>query len=138
MLALLQSNSAQEAYKKAAIAYAIYGIVYMLGAILELNDARMKVFWGFVPWWAFYIVGTALMFSMPFLIYRKMRWISGFLAVGVSGKTLYLIYSQGRHVTQGDKTDPYNWFFALVALITTAFLLFAIRWPTGTTEEESL
>ena len=137
MLALLQSNTAQEAYKKAAIAYAIYGVVYMIGAVLELNEARMKVFWGFVPWWAFYIAGTALMLSMPFLIYRKMRWIAGLLAVGVAGKTLYLIYSQGRHVTQGDKTDPYNWFFSLVAMITTAFLLFAIRWPTEKAEEGS-
>jgi len=138
MLALLQSNSAQEAYKKAAISYAIYGVVYMLGAVLELNEARMKVFWGFVPWWSFYVVGAALVLSMPFLIYRKIRWLTGVLAFGVAGKTLYLIYSQGRNVTRGDETDPYNWFFAVVALITTAFLLFAVRWPTKQEEAESL
>jgi hypothetical protein len=134
-VALLQSNSAQEAYKKAAIAYAVYGVVYMLGAVMELNDARMKVFWGFVPWWAFYVAGAVLLLSMPVLIYRKMRWVAAFLALAVAGKTFYLIYSQGRHVTAGEATDAYNWFFAIVALITTAFLLFAIRWPNEPFEE---
>ena len=109
--------------KMAAIAYFIYGTVYLIGALLELDPSRRIVFWGFVPWWAFYVAGAALIATIPIFIMKGVRWLTWFLTFAVSGKCLWLVWIQGRRLSEGTPPDFYNIFFAAVAGITAILLL---------------
>ena len=120
------------------MAYVAYGSVYMVGAIMHLSPDRQRDFFGFVPWWVFYVAGALLVACLPVLIWQKRMWFTRVLAIFPVIKSVTLLIKQGKLMGQGDPTVPYNWFFALVAMITTAFLLFAIRWPTEKAKEESL
>lgn len=112
--------------KRAAAAYAFYGVVYLVGAIMELTPERKVVFWGFVPWWAFYVAGAALLLSLPVFIARGVRWLTATLAFFTAGKALWLFWIQGRNFAAGDGTNPYNWFFAVVAIGTSYLLVRAL------------
>ena len=119
---------AKDPYKQAAIAYAIYGIVYLIGAILELEPERKVTFMGFVPWWVFYVAGVAILASFPVVVWKGVRWFTLTLVFFTSGKAAWLCYLQGRRLSAGDPTNAYNWFFAVVALVA-AVMLFRAGWP---------
>ena len=56
---------------QAAVAYFLYGVVYMVGAIGELDASRMRNFvGGTVPWWVFYVLGGAFIVVLPILVAR--------------------------------------------------------------------
>jgi hypothetical protein len=107
---------------QAAIAYAVYGVVYLVGAVFELNDARMRVFWGGVPWWVFYVVGTIFLVGFPFLIWRGLRWLIWPLCVLTGFKAFWLCWIQGRRVHVGEAIDWYQVFFVLVAVGASVLL----------------
>ena len=109
----------------AALAYALYGFVYLWGAIGVLNPSRMITFWGVVPWWAFYLVGLAFMMSLPYLVLRGIRWLIFSLSFFTAFKTLWLFYMEGRHFAESAPVGAYNIFFAVVAMGASLTLLAA-------------
>lgn len=114
-------------YRRAAVAYGVYGIAYLVGAILQLTLDRQRDFFGFVPWWAFYVAGAALVLMLPVLIWRRYRWLSRILSFLVAIKALTLCIKQGRLMGAGEAPVPYNWFFIVVAIVA-AGLLFRAGW----------
>lgn len=109
-------------YRQAAVAYAIYGCVYLVGAVFELSPERRITFWGFVPWWAFYVAGAALIPALSSLVWRRYRRLTMVLSVLVAGKVLTLVWTQGRRLAAGEPPDLYNGFFAAVALTAVVML----------------
>ena len=55
------------AYRRAAQGYLAYGVVYLFGAASQLTPERQHDFYG-IPWWAFFVVGAALVASHSSLI----------------------------------------------------------------------
>jgi hypothetical protein len=108
---------------QAALTYIVYGVVYMVGAILELDASRQITHWGFVPWWAFYVMGAAFLVVLPIFIWKDVRWLLWILMVSTAGKALWLCYLQGRRWSTGNATPLYDWLFALVAMSTSLMLL---------------
>jgi hypothetical protein len=114
-------------YRRAAVAYVVYGLVYLVGAILQLTPDRQRDFFGFVPWWAFYVAGAAVILTLPVLVWRRYKWFTRILSIFPAIKALSLFIKQGRLMGAGEPTVPYNWFFAVVALAAGA-LLFRAGW----------
>lgn len=102
---------------QAAAGYFVYGVVYLSGAIRELDDSRRKNFFGdLIPWWVFYVAGVIFLFIFPVLVAKGYRWIAALLAIFTAGKALYLFYRLG------GAFDPFNLFFALIAAAATILL----------------
>ncbi len=106
----------------AAIAYAIYGIVYLVAAIIELTPDRKVTRHG-IPWWFWYLTGVALILTLPVLIDRGWRKVTLVLAVLTGGRALYLIVRQARHLSAGESAAVHNWFLIAVAMVTCVLLL---------------
>ena len=103
-------------YRRAAVAYFVYGVVYLVGAVIALSPDRQRDFFGFVPWWAFYIAGLALIITLPVLVWQRRMWFTRVLSIFPVIKALSLLIKQGKLMGQGEPSLTYNWFFALVAL----------------------
>ena len=112
-------------YRVAAVFYFFYGLVYLGGAISRLTPDRMVTFFGFVPWWAFYVAGGLMVAVLPLLVWRRYKWFTRIIAIGPAGKALSLCWRQAR--TPDGETAMYDWFFIAVA-ITAAVLLFRAGW----------
>ncbi len=106
----------RETYSMAAVGYAIYGTIYLIGAILELSPARKVTSLGFIPWWSWYVGGAALIAAMPVFLARGVRWLAILLALGTGSKCLFLVWQHSRRLVNGQPLDLYNVFFAAVAL----------------------
>ena len=104
------------------MAYAVYGAVYLVGAIAELDPSRRVTFFGFVPWWAFYVAGGLLLFSLPPLVWRGWRKVTFALAFFTGAKALWLSFLQGRRLSRGDPVRGYDLLFAVVAVVACALL----------------
>ncbi len=111
----------RDRFKVAAAAYAVYGVVYLAGAFLELTPERMRSFHG-VPWWSFYVAGAALIAILPWLIARRHLWLTRILVLGPAVKALTLCWRQGRRISAGEPVLAYDWFFILVAVVATVLL----------------
>lgn len=125
----------RDPYRMAAVAYGVYGTVYLVGAILELDPSRQVTHWGFVPWWAFYVAGALLLFTLPIFVWRGVRWLAFTLSFFCAVKAFWLSWLQGRAVQQGDETTLYNWLFAAVAAVAAGLLLRAGLTGGSSTEE---
>ncbi len=134
-------------YHLAAGFYFFYGLCYLGGAIVALTPQRMGTFFGFVPWWAFYVAGGIMVVLLPLLVSRRYRWFTRIIAFGPAAKALTLCWRQGRLLGAAPAADvatdaanraslAYDWFFLIVAVIA-AVLLFRAGWgdrrptPTG-------
>jgi hypothetical protein len=122
-------------YRRAAAAYFVYGVVYLVGAVIALSPERQRDFFGFVPWWAFYVAGLALIVTVPVLVWQRRMWFTRVLSVFPVLKALSLLIKQGKLIGQGEPTLAYNWFFALVAM-GAGVLLFRAGWGEQTSSEE--
>jgi hypothetical protein len=122
-------------YRRAAVAYLVYGVVYLVGAVIRLSPERQRDFFGFVPWWAFYIAGLALIVVVPVLVWQRRMWFTRVLSVFPMLKALSLLIKQGKLIGQGEPSLAYNWFFALVAMGAGMFL-FRAGWGEQTSSEE--
>lgn len=112
------------AHGQAAIGYFVYGLIYMAGAIRELDESRMRNFvGGTVPWWVFYVLGALFVVLFPILVARGFRILSLVLAILTSIKALYLFYGLG------SAFSPFNLFFALVAMVASVLLVRAFATP---------
>ena len=97
-----------EPYRRAAVAYAAYGCVYLAGAVIQLTPERQRDFFGFVPWWVFYVAGAALVAGLPVLIWRRRMWFTRILAFFPVIKAVTLLIQQdnsdrGTGMTAGRK-----------------------------------
>ena len=116
------------AYQRAAIAYLVYGCVYMGGAVAEIlaDETRQKSFFGgHVPWWAFYVVGALLIALMPVLVWKRYKWLTRILAFGPAGKAITLFWLMGKDLREGGGLDAYSLIFAFVAVGAACLLAYA-------------
>ena len=105
----------KDPWKKAAVAYIVYGLVYLFGAASQLTPDRQQDFYG-IPWWAFFVVGAGLVAVFPVLIWKGYRRFTQILSIFPTIKAATLLMKQGKLIGAGEPTVPYNWFFAVVAL----------------------
>lgn len=115
-----------DAHAQAGVAYACYGLTYLGGAVAQLSPDRMQTFFGFVPWWAFYVTGAVLVAVLPVVVWHGFRWFTLVLALGPSAKALTLAWRQGARWRAGEDLPSFDWFFALMALTAVAFMLRAV------------
>lgn len=112
-------------YKQAAIAYLVYGLVYLAGA----------VYLGWIgkgpdgsAWW--YLIGAAMAFGFPYLIWKRFTWVTRILAALVLIRVIGLVRIA---VRTGTEPVPLPWggeigtsqaalAFMLVALLTCILL----------------
>jgi len=117
----------KDAFAQAAVAYAVYGVFYLSGALAGMTPERRTPLWGVVPWWAFFVAGGALVLLLPWLIARGTWWLALGLSPLVAAKALVLVWRQGRSVAAGVEPGVFPWVFACVAGITS-LLLFRAGW----------
>jgi hypothetical protein len=73
-------RSANPKYRVAAVAYVVYGVIYMTGAAhLGLTGASSRS--AESGSWMWYVAGIAFLTTFPLLINRGMKWFCRFLVV---------------------------------------------------------
>jgi hypothetical protein len=112
-------------WRVAAGVYAAYGVVYLTGAVLNLTPERMTTFFGFVPWWAFYVAGLGLVVGLPVLVWKRYRWFTRILTLGPAIKALMLCWRQGRRLSAGEPLPVFDWVFMTVAMVAAGCLAWA-------------
>jgi hypothetical protein len=73
-------------YDQAAIAYLVYGLIYLGGAIYLGRIGKgpdATVLW--------YVIGAAMAFGFPYLIWRRFKWMTRVLAVLVLVRVIGLV-----------------------------------------------
>jgi hypothetical protein len=121
----LRPTLPSRSYRRAALAYAVYGCVYLGGAVAALTPDRKTTFFGVVPWWMFYVVGAVLLLALPVLIWREYMWLTRILSLGPAGKALALLWQQGRLVAETGSPDLFPLFFAALAVAAACLLALA-------------
>jgi hypothetical protein len=117
-------------YNQAAIGYFVYGLIYLAGAIYLARIGRGP---GGTAWW--YLIGAAMAFGFPYLIWRRFTWVTRILAVLVLVRVIGLVRIALR---AGTEQVPLPWggevttaqgaiLFALIA-VTTCILLARAGW----------
>jgi len=117
-------------YNQAAIGYFVYGVIYLTGAIYlgrigKGPDATL--------WW--YLIGAAMAFGFPWLIWKRFKWVTRILAVLVLVRVIGLVRIA---VRGGTEPVPLPWggeigmsygatLFMLIA-VTTCILLARAGW----------
>lgn len=88
-------------YHQAAIAYLIYGVIYLIGAVY-IARAGLSQRTGFI----YFIIGGLFVIIFPVLIWRGYTWFTRFLVVFM----LYRLYEVGKIVLRdSDKMVPLPW-----------------------------
>ena len=63
-------------YTQAAVGYLVYGVIYLAGAIYLGRIGRGP---DATVWW--YIIGAAIAFGFPCLIWKRFKWMTRILSV---------------------------------------------------------
>jgi len=122
-------------YRRAAQGYFAYGVVYLIGAASQLTPDRQHDFYG-IPWWAFFVVGAALVAIVPWLIWRAHRRFTQVMSIFPGIKAMTLLMKQGKLMGAGEPTNVYNWFFVAVALTASVLMMRAGFGRTALASEE--
>ena len=120
-------------YTQAAIAYLVYGVIYLAGAIYLGRIGRGP---DATVWW--YVIGAAIALGFPYLIWKRFTWMTRILAVLVLVRVIGLIRVA---VRAGTAPVPLPWggeiatshgaiVFMLIA-VTTGILLARAGWQRG-------
>jgi hypothetical protein len=96
--------------------------VYLGGAVAALSPERRVTHWGFMPWWAFYVLGASLIVVLPWAILRLRPWAARILALGPASKALVLCWRIGE-----GKGGAFAVAFLVVA-VTAAVMLARAGW----------
>ena len=123
---LLGPRSAVNPYRRAAIFYFIYGVVYLTGAIVRLTPERQVDING-VPWWVFYLVGALFVVLLPALVWFERKWFTRIIAFGPLGKCVVLARQAFASIQEGNPLNSYDVVFAVVAFVA-AWQLFVAGW----------
>lgn len=117
-------------YQQAAIGYLVYGLIYLAGAVYL---GRIGMGPGGTVWW--YVLGALMAVGFPYLIWKRLKWVTRVLAVLVFVRVIGL----ARIAVRPDPEPvPLPWggaiamshgaiAFALIAL-ATCFLLARAGW----------
>lgn len=117
-------------YQQAAIGYLVYGLIYLAGAVYL---GRIGMGPGGTVWW--YVLGALMAVGFPYLIWKRLKWVTRVLAVLVFVRVIGL----ARIAVRPDPEPvPLPWggavatshgaiVFALLAL-ATCFLLARAGW----------
>jgi hypothetical protein len=120
-------------YQHAAAGYLIYGVLYLAGAIHLARVGKRPD--DTVVW---YVIGAAMAFGFPYLIWKRFKWVTRILAVLV----LVRVFGLVRIALRGDSEPvPLPWggeittsqgalLFMLLA-VTTCILLARAGWHRG-------
>lgn len=73
-------------YHQAAVGYLVYGLIYLAGAI---HLGRIGKGPDGSVWW--YLVGAAIAFGFPYLIWKRFKWFTRALAVLVLVRVIGLV-----------------------------------------------
>jgi hypothetical protein len=73
-------------YSQAAVGYLVYGVIYLAGAIYL---GRMGKAPDGSVWW--YLIGAAMAFGLPWLIWKRFTWVTRILAVLVLVRVIGLV-----------------------------------------------
>jgi len=111
-------------YHTAAIAYAVYGAIYMAGAVIRLTPARQMSVFG-LPWWSFYAVGAFILITFPVAIWLGYKWFTRIISFSPAIRTVALINGELDLIEAGKALDGYNCFFAAVSLWAAVHLFYA-------------
>ena len=117
-------------YNQAAIGYLVYGLIYLAGAIYLGRIGKGP---SGTVWW--YVIGAAMAFGFPYLIWKRFKWVTRILAVLVLVRVIGLVRIAAR---TGTEPVPLPWggeiatsqgafIFGLIA-ITTCILLARAGW----------
>ena len=112
-------------YHQAAIGYLVYGLIYLAGAIYL---GRIGIGPDGTVWW--YLIGAAMAFGFPYLIWKRFKWMTRVLAVLVLVRVIGLVRIAAR--AESD-TVPLPWggeiatshgaiVFTLIAVLTCIVL----------------
>jgi len=130
------SNPVKAAYRRAAVAYTVYGSLYMGGALAALDEERKTTFFGFVPWWSFYLVGAIILAIVPVLVWRRSKWFTRILCLGPAGKALALFWRMGLDLQAGEGLSAFQALFALAAVVAASLLALAGWGPQEQPQEQ--
>ncbi len=119
------SSPVKAAYRRSAIAYAVYGALYMGGAVAALDAERKTTFFGVVPWWAFYVAGALLLAVLPVLVWRQYKWVARLLCFGPAVKALVLCWRMGLDLQAGEAFSVFQALFAVTAVVAASLLALA-------------
>ena len=112
-------------FRRAAVIYFFYGAIYFGGAIVQLTSERRTVFFGFVPWWAFYLLGALVVIGFPLLVWNRFKWFTRILAVGPFIKASTLAARQLPAEVESGSINPFPWIFAATAIWAAVHLFYA-------------
>lgn len=73
-------------YNQAAVGYLVYGLIYLAGAI---HLGRIGKGPDGSVWW--YLLGAAIAFGFPYLIWKRLKWFTRALAVLVLVRVIGLV-----------------------------------------------
>jgi hypothetical protein len=117
-------------YRQAAIAYLAYGVIYLVGAI---HLGRIGKGPDGTVWW--YLVGAAMAFGFPYLIWNRFKWVTRILAVLVLVRVIGLVRIALRADTQpvplpwgGEIAMSQGAIGFLLIAVTTCILLARAGW----------
>ena len=112
-------------FHRAAVIYFIYGAIYFGGALAQLTSERKTVFFGFVPWWAFYVLGAIVVIGFPLLVWNRYKWFTRILAFGPLFKAGTLAARQLPAEIVSGSMNPFPWIFAAAAIWAAVHLFYA-------------
>jgi hypothetical protein len=125
------SRDEAQRYQHAAIAYLVYGIIYMAGAgHLGMTGATSRASESGA--WVWYMTGTVFVLVFPWLISRGLKWFTRILALLVCVR-IYGLVTVAAGPTAGENLELIGDLtvtkslgaitFAAVAVVTVAFLV---------------
>ena len=117
-------------YHQAAIGYLVYGVIYLAGAIYL---GRIGQGPGGTVWW--YVIGAAMAFGFPYLIWKQFTWVTRILAVLVLVRVVGLVRIAVRAGTEpvpvpwgGEITMSHGAIVFMLIAIATCILLVRAGW----------
>jgi hypothetical protein len=130
-------DSQARKYRQAAVGYLIYGVIYLAGAIFLGRIGRGP---DGTVWW--YLIGAAMAFGFPYLIWRQSRWMTRVLAVLVLVRVIGLLRIAARAESDpvplpwgGEIATSHGAIVFMLIAVTACLLLARAGWqrsPTAT------
>jgi hypothetical protein len=124
-------------YTQAAVGYLVYGLIYLAGAVYLGRIGRGP---GGSVWW--YVIGAAMAFGFPYLIWKRFKWVTRVLAVLVFVRVIGLVRVARAESDPiplpwgGEIATPQGALVFMLVAVLTCFLLARAGWQrdsfTGT------
>jgi hypothetical protein len=117
-------------YNQAAIGYLVYGVIYLAGAIYLGRVGKGP---DGTVWW--YLIGAAMAFGFPCLIWKRFEWVTRILAVLVLVRVIGLVRIVVRGGTEpvplpwgGEIATSHGAIVFMLVAATTCILLARAGW----------